>query len=928
MTTLTAIQQSFIDLMKQNDELARKGFQLLLQRPDYPHFFAPLDEATFFAPECNPVPVPGERPNSVWIPYWAPLDYLKAVAQHAGAHNDQQLAVKIMTVVRNVTAWRDNKGQPRRNYHTNRVFAEILGLVPTSIVTLADIDLVAEWLNDPYDRMLTTDALDKTTVPRFLKSASPDDWQKTTRILYHATAIAWRTSANDREPTPFSIVNDFWLRELLTHHAREIGAKAGAAAAEIMLARTREVFGTPLRREHSTVFRPAVENEAQNHDWRNVENRMVEGLRDVLLGWAATDPNNSRTVVQRMLTDDNEVIRRTGVYVLAQYWAEMRELYSAIVARGFFNSGHRHELYHLLRDHFGEMTPEQQAATLAAIKVLPLANYGEDPNRLRRHNQYRWLSAIHGKGNAAADAWFEELDQDQSVGKLSEHPDFDSYITGWVGPSATPYAPEELAALARAQLLVDKLNTFTPSDDWRGPTTEGLTSALETAARTTPEDFLENLEQILAAQHVYQNAIVNGLKQAWEAKADLDWTMAWEHLVNFFERLVNNKDFWQSQDLHRRWVVASIADCLHAGTKTDDHAYDPRLLPRTQAIIAEILRREPGIDHAADDAMTQAINTAKGRAIEAFFSQALRAARVDDRQAGNHGQAWEAIRPVFEAELARCTDANFEFSTLCGTYLPQLQYLDHAWTNQNIEHIFPQEYDANTVCALDGLAYAAFTGQVYELLMAHGILDRALRLELKGRSAREKLLERIGAAYLWGLETLDGNRFRHIFAHATVADLDVLTRVFWMVRNEQLTAEQRERVLAFWEHSVTWAQQQQPVPERLLSLLSMLATHITTLGAREQHMLETVAPYVHVGHETYEFIAQLLRLAPQDPAKITKVLQVMVTAHAPDYDYQDRLKALLQFLAEHGQREAVILLSNPLRHLEGVQILFKTLTQH
>ena len=30
--------------------------------------------------------------------------------------------------------------------------------------------------------------------------------------------------------------------------------------------------------------------------------------------------------------------------------------------------------------------------------------------------------------------------------------------------------------------------------------------------------------------------------------------------------------------------------------------------------------------------------------------QALRAARVGDRQAGNHGQAWEAIRPVFEAE--------------------------------------------------------------------------------------------------------------------------------------------------------------------------------------------------------------------------------------------------------------------------------------
>jgi hypothetical protein len=930
MSTLTARQQSFITMMKTNDELALKGFQSLLQRDDYPHFFGPLQEAGFFAPAANPAPVSGERENTVRIPYWPPLAYLEAVARHAEAHNDLPLASKIMDLVRTVSSWRDEKGEPRRNYHTNRTFAKILGLVPTNTVTPSDIDLLGEWLNDPYERMLIADALNEGVLSRFLSSTSPEDWQKAARVLYHVTAINWQKDAADEsEPTPSSVVDDYWLAVLLRNHAKRIGGKAGKNAAEIMFERVREAFSTPIRRDHSTVFRPAVEDDPQNHQWRSVENCMVEGVRDVVLGWADHDPGNARAAIQRMLTDDLQIIRRVGIYVLAQNWTSMCDLYTGVVGPGFFNTGHGHELYHLLQDHFADMSPEQQAATVRAIEALPNPTYGDDPERLRRHSQYRWLSAINGKGYAPADQRFAELDADPTVGRLSDHPEFDSFVTSWVGPGATPYSPEELTALATAHILVDKLNTFAPRDDWQGPTTEGLTSALEAAARANPDVFLNSLSQYLAAKPIYQHAVITGLKQAWEANNAVNWAQGWEQLVGFFEQLLNDQHFWhQGEDIYQHWVVTMIADCLHAGTQKDEHAYDASLLPRTQVIIACLLEHEAGVDTADEDAMTQAINEPKGRIIEALYSQALRAARVSDQQRGAHREAWEAVRPLFEVELTKCKNANYEFSTLSGTYLPQLQYLDSAWTTERVDQIFPLAYQANTVCALDGLAYASFTRPVYEVLAAHGIIDRALSLELKGRSAREKLLERIGAAYLWGLERLDDQRLTRLFETATIADLDVLIRVFWMVRNDNLAPEQRERILAFWERSLAWAQHQPQAPARLLSISSLLATHIVTIGVREQHLLEAVAPHVHVGHESYEFVAELLRLAPQDPEVITKTLQAMLAAHAPDYDYQDRLRSLLEFLAEHGQREAVILISDRLRHLEGVQALFKSLTQH
>jgi len=929
VSALTAKQQSFIGMMSNNDELAWKGFRLLLERPDYARFFDALQAAGFFAPTKNPAPVEGERENTIRIPFWAPLEYLKAVAKKAGQEDDAPLAEKVMSVVRAVSEWKEDNGKPRHNYHTNRTFSEILGLVPTKAVMRSDIELLREWLNDPYDRTLVAAALDKGPIPRFLGSTEPEDWNKAVRVLYHVTAINWQGSGDEREPTPSSVVDDFWLQELLKHHAKEIGERVGDAAAKVMIGRVLEVFSTPLRRDHSSLFRPAIEDHAQNYEWRNVENRVVEGLRDVLLGWADKDPKGALAVTKRMLGDNFQIIRRIGIYVLAQHWASMGELYSGSTVTALFSGGHSHELHRLLDDHFAEMKPEQQSETLASIEALAEPTYGGDQERLRRQSQYRWLSAISGKGYDPADKRFADLDADPTVGKLGDHPDLDSYITSWVGPGPTPYSPDELVALARTNALADKLNAFRPVDEWRGPTLSGLTSALEAAARTNPSLFLDGLPHHLSTKPAYQHSMLNGLKQAWEAKADVNWARGWEQAISFFEQLVNSEHFWQqAEDTYQHWVVSMIADFLRAGTKDDGHAYDAALLPRTQVVIARLLAREPSAPSAADDAMMQALNTSKGRIIEALFSQALRAARVSDQQHASRREAWEAIRPLFDAELAKCTNANFEFSTLTGTYLPQLQYLDDRWTTERVNQIFPSAYQVNLTCAIDGLSYASFTIPVYELLTKHGIIRRALSLELKGRSGRGKLVERIGAAYLWGLERLDGAIFSRLFDTATTADLEVLIRVFWMVRNGKLEPDQKERMLAFWQRTLEWSGHQTPVPSQLLSASSLLATHITTLGGKERHLLESVAPHVHTGHETYEFVAELLRLAPEDPATITKILRSMIAAHVPDYDYEDRLRLLLEFLAANGEKEAVILITNQLRHLPGVATLFRSLTPH
>ena len=98
MASLSANEASFITMMVKSDEHARKGFELILKRPDFLRFFDALTAAGLFEPANNPAPVPVQPEGSVRIPYWTALDYLVACAKVAET-DTPKLAEKLMKIV-------------------------------------------------------------------------------------------------------------------------------------------------------------------------------------------------------------------------------------------------------------------------------------------------------------------------------------------------------------------------------------------------------------------------------------------------------------------------------------------------------------------------------------------------------------------------------------------------------------------------------------------------------------------------------------------------------------------------------------------------------------------------------------------------------------------------------------------------------------
>ena len=928
MSNLTANERSFISMMGKSDEHMRKGYELILRRSCFVKYFGSLKERGFFHSYRNPAPVEVES-DRVQIPYWKALDYLVACARWAGEKEDVEFAKQIIEIVRSVSCG-SAASDSHDNYHTHRAFAEVIGLLPIESVGTRDLALVEGWLGTRFDRSMVVQALDSGVLGRLLASEEPSTCAKAVQLIGYCTAIRWQSteySSDDEEPV--SVVDEYWLKELVDHHASSLGAKCGASAAALFADRVRDVFGRGGRAKWSHLFRAAVEEDAQNREYNCVENSVVVGLRDVLLSWCDVNVQPARKFVGSLLHDENEMLRRIGIFVVGQRWAELRPLYDLIVRSDYFNVGHLHELYGLLHDNSQSFTDRENAATVKAIMTLPDV---DKSNELHARLQHRWLSATKGTTYGPAAEWLAKLEE--RYGPTDNHPDYLSWTETRWGSGPSKYSAQELVAFAREHTVVRRLTEFTPGDVWHGPTVEGLIDELEKAVGMAPHEFIDVMPEFLGAPRDYQYGLLHGFLNLWrnskENSSPIYWDEIWSHLFPFFEQLLENQGIWKIEDAnaewaHPSWIPNAIADLLIDGTRDDNRAYPSILLPRGWNLIRILVERGDRIAEPIDDPMTRSINSTKGRALQAAFDHVLRQCRLADRDEGNHATAWSKMRCLFDREVVQCVGRNFEFSTLCGARLGNLSYIDQGWLSANIRRIFPADHPTNLRCAVGGLAYTSANLPIYRMLRENGIIDVALSIENQDRYGREKLMEKLMLGYLWEEESLECSRFFYLFKSARPADFQWIHMFFRSIRGEALKPEQVERIVAYWRYCVTWAQQRVDHPTWLLSGLSVLTSFLTTAeGCRD--LLLAVAPHVSVHHETYEFIRELNRLAGESPAEVRDTLENFIETHVPFYDYEGLMRALVARLAELGYRGDAIRFCEKLRSMGGMETLFNELT--
>lgn len=915
MANLTAKQESFIKMMLRSDEHARKGFELLISRPSPELLFEALEEQGLFSVDHHQGPVPAEEPGYFRIPYWAALDYLKAVAAIARQNSDDQLAAKVLRLVRSIS--HDSKEREIDNHHTWRAFASILGTL-TPFLSLDDLEYLPFWQKSKFDRGSLVHEIDKGLLNNLLSEHAAENCDKICRILDDCTAI--KLKEGERKRKSATVSEGYFLEQMLNRHAKSLGEFCGEGVAPILKKRIIEYFANE---SSSPLIRPAVEQHSQNHRWKHSANALVESLRDVLLAWVDVDPIAAHSFIISMIDSDCDMIRRIGLYLVDQRWGQLGDIYSQTLKPEVFSPRHIHELYNLLINHFPVFSVELKEETLDVLRNLPLPEHSKDPEPSRKRTQRQWLSACINKGYAPADAWYQELEGDPEIGSLSSHPDFHIYMGSFSGPGPSPFSAAQLIDFAEKGLLIEKLNGFEPNGGWRGPNKEALTQALEMAVQEKPEVFIRIIPEFLTAQRPYQYGLINGFKKLWGATTEanpLEWKNIWQALMDFWKRLFSDESFWNGEPiddedmtLSSNWIPPLVAEFLQAGTWKDEHSYPAELLPLGLELIVILLDRADAVNEPEEEAMTQAINSPKGKAIEALLNHALRTCRVEDAKEGNHAEKWLEMVPIFDQELAKCQNGNYEFSTIVASYISNLEYLNQEWLKENLRGIFPEQFPGNFICALEGLTFAQATRANYKLLVDAGVIDSALHHGYKGEHARERLVQRICLAYLWGDEDLQSPRLQWFFENRLVDDLKTASDFFWSVSNQELEAEQKSQIINFFALCIGWIKSSEELPKTLLSSLSRLSCYLTEVTEKELELLQAVAPYVAIGHHATDFIEELDRLADQSPTEVSKVLGRTLESHSPLYDYDDHLKSLMIKLVKAGLNEDVVKYADQLR---------------
>lgn len=928
---LTDKQKSFFAVMRSSPEYSARGIAVLLERKDFANFFDNASDEGVFDPDTVPRPESDDGGKTYRLLYWPPLDYLMACAKWARDHDAPSLAQGVMRVVRAVTRAAESDAGRRDNYHVWRTFAEIIGILPLDVLERSDVSLIRVWLQSRFDHDGVVHELDKGVFGPLLESGQDEFIALALGILELCLRFEWREEQfgefSSQTAVPF--VDAYWLQELVGHQSELLGRYAGGATAVLFSQKLVELFAENLRAKWSCLFRAAIEEHAQNQEWRPVENVFISGLRDVVLSWANVAPNEALPFVRELMLSDSQILRRIGIFILNERWGVMRSLYMEFASPALFELSHLHELYGLLRARFPLFSDIEKDATIRAIDELPLPPTA-DPQDDLAHSKIRWLSALSDCDFRPASERLRSL-LAEGRREIPHHADFLTYSeSGW-GHGPSPFAVDTLLAFAEEGSLVERIGEFREQDSWHGPSLDGLLDALDQAIASAPDLFARVLSTFKDASPVFQSRAIDAFKRLWESQPvpeiRPEWEARWDKLLAFVELLLIQSSFDGDRDGKNtsQVVVSSAADLLQAGSRDDERAYPPTLRPRVWAIIVGLLGSAEAAEQFNREAMSQAINSPRGRVIEAAMFYALQGCRIQENAEKRHVDAWASVEPLFNHELESARGRNFEFSTLAGAYFANLLYMSSEWTTANCARIFSPEFPDNFACAVDGLAYSQDNRPVYVLLRDAHVIDRAIRLTDLTDTARKQLNERIALGYLWGEDSLESERTSYWFRAEGAKDIQEVSWFLWSGRNQNLSSEQRDLVRAFLERGSRWLERNNSAPREVASSLGLLVWSLPDARGRHEEILRTLVPGIAGGHSSHEFVAELNRLVEGSPVEVVKVFGNLLDHRVPFHDYDDELKKLIENLARVGQIDAAIRFCNRLRGLPGMPQLYDRL---
>jgi hypothetical protein len=510
----------------------------------------------------------------------------------------------------------------------------------------------------------------------------------------------------------------------------------------------------------SLSWRPAIENSSQNMDF-DFRSGLVEILRDSLVAEGNKDIRRLKGHLKLISEKQYPFFRRLELHIYRRFSNQFRHKIERAIIDYFDKPEMHHEYYHLVKDTFPILSKRTRLRFLRMVERGPDKKtikywkqkqeiYPRETVELKRriwtlHKLYPIGRFLDGRLKVQYDNMIKEFG-------APEHADFGFWHSGVMSAEPSTNLADNLDPDAVINFV--KSYKLQESDF---PVYDGTKQKFQEYVEKSPLEFSKKALALETADSMFVYALLSGLKNALKLGKEISWNEPLSlsiHLLTATSRDGNKK-------LASCDILDAIADLIQEGLKSDKVSPSFSLCNTIWQILVALTpsgseeeQIEQNFPKGNWNAIDVSINTTSGKTFHAILEYALWCNKYLKKD--KKTEFVLEVKTIIEDYFAKKISNTPSRHAVLGWQFPNLIYLDHDWTINNLSKIFPKDDKRLTRAAWDAYLHRdvlpwAFR-EVVDLYSNHikNLKDPVL---VDGRltSVDEYVIEHVTIAFLFDL---------------------------------------------------------------------------------------------------------------------------------------------------------------------------------
>ncbi len=856
-------------------------------------YLKPLQREGYFSPEKNPGTIElSEQKGTYTIPHWNVLGYLENVANINNKNFDEEISNTLLEIINGIITYKDQKDKRIDNYRTDWIIGKIILLLPMEKIEDLHFDFIRSTFDSKWDTTLFSSELSKTFLPTLIKHNEKEKTLKLLKIIFD-----YRKDERRRFDEYSSIMDDYWLKELLDINKIEIAKLYPLEASEIAIQIIESIIDED-KSQFNQVWIPTIEEHEQTKFPDRYEVQLVYFIRDM---FQAIEPDNLSEKIKDLLKKAHPIFPRLAIHTINYHYGELGDLLWEIESNPLEIYSIKHELYLLFEAQCKSFTEKQIRKIISWIEGKEyFVSDDQIDNReaIIAYRKKEWLFSLLKSHNSEIQKLFDKYDKINPT-ELN-HPGFDIWSeSGW-GGEETPLSEAQLLSMTIEQ-TIKYLNDFVEESGWQKPTVSGLANTLNYCIQNNPQKYTYHLKYFLNVAQVYQKSVIAGYITAWRNEREFEV----KYVLEFILALIKADEFWnvkyaENTYNYKDWLISQIVDFINEGVKNDNNAFDIKLNALIEEILLILVDRAEDSNKEILDLITTVLNSTKGKIFSSMVLFSLRYARIVRK---NEPEKWlDSIQEDFTKRLDKSVEDSLDFSVVLGQYLPNLYYLNKTWVESNFEKIFPIDNDKYWEASIIGYFYYATNvySHIYKLLKDNNHFDKAIKHHFTKQSVQERIIEHICVGYLKGWEKLEDQNslIVKIINSNQTSIISIIIKFFWKQR-DNITENVMDIVKPLWRELFSVLDKEKN--KDLLADLGKWLTLVYKIDEEIYNWMFESTKYSDVHHKNPFIVDYLRKHVENTPEYVGKLyVNILENGRYPDYKVENIIE-IVEIMAVKDQ---------------------------